>query len=79
MPGKPIGPKQPLIKGKPKIVVDPKPIKGKPKIVVNPKPIKGKMKNGEKPYPMPGIDDDIVRMMPITSKQLGQIKKRYGI
>jgi hypothetical protein len=66
MPGKPIGPKQPLIKGKPKLVVDPK-------------PIKGKMKNGEKPYPMPSIDDDIVRMMPITSKQLGQIKKRYGI
>ena len=52
---------------------------GKPKIVVNPKPIKGKIKNGEKPYPMPGIDDDIVRMMPITSKQLNQIKKRYGI
>ncbi len=58
--------------GKP--IVPKKPlIKGKPKLVVDPKPIKGK------PYPMPSIDDDIVRTMPITSKQLGQIKKRYGI
>ena len=56
---------KPFIKGKPKLVVDPKPGgKGKPKLVVDPKP---------------SIDDDIVRMMPITSKQLGQIKKRYGI
>jgi hypothetical protein len=57
---------KPFIKGKPKLVVDPKKplIKGKPKLVVDPKP---------------SIDDDIVRMMPITSKQLNQIKKRYGI
>ena len=65
---------KPGIPRKPKLVVDPRPGgKGKPKLVVDPKPIKGK------PYPMPSIDDDIVRTMPITSKQLGQIKKRYGI
>jgi len=43
-----------------------------------PKPIKrGKL---DKPYPMPGpIDDKIVRTMPITQKQLGQIKKMYKL
>jgi hypothetical protein len=57
-----------------------KPTKSAAKIMIpKPQPIKGKMKNGEKPYPMPRIDDDIVRTMPITSKQLNQIKKRYGI
>ena len=30
----------------------------------------------EKPL---NIDDDIIRTMPITQKQLGQIKGRYGI
>ena len=50
-----------------------------PKDMTPPKtPIKrGKL---EKPYPMPGpIDDKIVRTMPITQKQLGQIKKMYKL
>jgi len=60
--------------------ITPKPNKSTEKIMIpKPQPAKGKMKNGEKPFPMPSIDDDIVRTMPITSKQLGQIKKRYGI
>ena len=69
----------------PKIIVDPRPPKNiqikKPKppsvkpIIV--KPIK---RGGlDKPFPMPGIDDKIVRTMPITQKQLGQIKKMYKI
>jgi hypothetical protein len=46
--------------------------------VIKPKPIKGGKL--EKPYPMPGpIDDKIVRTMPITQKQLGQIKKMYKL
>ena len=53
----------------PKIIVDPKP----PSV----KPIKGNKLN--KPFPMPGIDDKIVRTMPITQKQLGQIKRMYKI
>jgi hypothetical protein len=88
-PKKPIGPKQPFIRnGKPELIVDPQPgnrvgpkppkLKPQPKkpLPVKPRkplPVKGKA------YPMPSIDDDIVRMMPITSKQLGQIKKYYGI
>ena len=58
----------------PKLIVDPRP----PKNIQIKKPIKrGKL---EKPYPMPGpIDDKIVRTMPITQKQLGQIKKMYKL
>jgi hypothetical protein len=41
------------------------------------KPIKGGKL--DKPFPMPGIDDKIVRTMPITQKQLGQIKKMYKL
>ncbi len=73
------------IKGKPRppIVPNPgmpRPGKPRPPIVPNPgmprpgKPIKGKpiMR------PLP-IDDDIVRTMPITMKQLSQIKKIYKL
>ena len=75
-PGK--GPK--FIKDKPYPMPGPikgKPIKGKPingKPIMRPMPIKGKpiMR------PMP-IDDKIVRTMPITEKQLGQIKKMYKL
>ena len=65
----------------PKMIVDPRPPKVGPKppsvkpIIV--KPIKrGRL---DKPFPMPGIDDKIVRTMPITQKQLGQIKKMYKL
>ena len=44
---------------------------------MTPKPIKGGRL--ERPFPMPGIDDKIVRTMPITQKQLGQIKKMYKL
>ena len=34
----------------------------------------------DKPYPMPRVlDDEVVRKMPITAKQLGRIKTMYGI
>ena len=43
------------------------------------KPGKGKKNPGVmKPQPIRG-DDKIIRTMPITEKQLGQIKKYYGI
>ena len=35
--------------------------------IMKPKPIRGR------------TDDDLLRNMPITEKQLGQIKKHYGI
>lgn len=57
-------------------VVDPRP--GSKKISIpkpNPKATKG---NAIKPQPMP-VDDKIYRTMPITEKQLGTIKKMYGI
>jgi hypothetical protein len=44
------------------------------------KPLKPPVKSKNKPYPMPRITDDrIIRTMPITEKQLGTIKKMYGI
>ena len=45
------------------------------------KPVKlGKPVKIGKPTEKPlNIDDDIIRTMPITQKQLGQIKGRYGI
>ena len=55
---------RPGMPNKPKLMVDPRPgVKAKPQIVVDPK-IK---------------DDQMLRRMPITQKQLGQIKKHYGI
>ena len=55
--------------GKP---IKPLPVKpGKPKkpvLDMRPNPIRGR-----------ASDDDLLRNMPITEKQLGQIKKHYGI
>jgi|688.fasta_scaffold733499_4 hypothetical protein len=43
-------------------------------------PLKPPTKGKDKPYRMPRITDDrIIRTMPITEKQLGSIKKMYGI
>lgn len=48
----------------------------KPGFVVDPAP-------GDRGTPIPTLpvrrDDKIIRTMPITEKQLGQIKKYYGI
>ena len=65
--------KAPKIKGP---TVDPRPGNRAPKVkpVVDPRPGKGKA--AMKPLP---IDDRIYRTMPITEKQLGTIKKMYGI
>jgi len=60
----------------------PTPKNKKGPIIKIPTPPKKPIKRGklEKPYPMPGpIDDKIVRTMPITQKQLGQIKKMYKL
>jgi hypothetical protein len=61
--------------GKP--VVDPRPGTGRK--VPNPglgmKPVTGR----KVPNPGLGTDDKIYRTMPITEKQLGSIKKMYGI
>ncbi len=57
-------------------VVDPRP--GKKKIMLpspNPRATKG---TPIKVNP-PSVDDKIYRTMPITEKQLGSIKKMYGI
>jgi hypothetical protein len=55
-----------------KLRVEPKP----PKVAV--KPVTDKMAVNKPAKPM--VDDDkIYRTMPITQKQLGQIKKMYGI
>ena len=53
-------------------VVDPRPVK---KAAVKPMP---KKQNPIKVNP-PSVDDKIYRTMPITEKQLGAIKKMYGI
>jgi hypothetical protein len=54
-------------------VVDPRPGRKVPMPVVDPRP-------GRKvPNPGMGNDDKIYRTMPITEKQLGAIKKMYGI
>lgn len=42
-------------------------------------PLKPPFKSKDKPYRMPKIDDRLIRDMPITAKQLGSIKKMYGI
>jgi hypothetical protein len=69
-------------------VVDPRPGNKAPRIkpVVDPRPVK---KAAVKPLPVkkqtpikvapPSIDDKIYRTMPITQKDLGRIKKMYGI
>jgi hypothetical protein len=78
---KPIGPKQPFIrKGKPQLIVDPQPGNrvgpNPPKLKPQPKkPLPGKPQP-MKPLP---VDDVMLRKMPITQKQLGQIKKYYGM
>ena len=41
-------------------------------------PIKAPKAKGTTVKPLP-IDDRIIRTMPITEKQLGQIKKYYGV
>jgi hypothetical protein len=52
----------------------------KPKATKNVKgtPIKTPKAKGPIVKPLP-IDERIVRTMPITEKQLGQIKKAYGV
>jgi hypothetical protein len=52
-----------------------KPGKGNGKVRIQPMPVPGKGR-GARPLP---IDERIVRTMPITEKQLGQIKKMYGV
>ena len=52
-----------------------KPGKGNGKVRIQPMPVPGKGR-GVRPLP---IDEKIVRTMPITEKQLGSIKKMYGI
>lgn len=47
-----------------------KPGKGNGKVRIQPMPVK--------PKPVRG-DDKLLRTMPITEKQLGQIKKYYGV
>jgi hypothetical protein len=51
-----------------------------PKAVKGPKsaPIKAPKAKGPIMKPLP-IDEKIIRTMPITEKQLGSIKKMYGI
>jgi hypothetical protein len=69
----PSGPKK-------KVVVDPitpRPGKGGGMVFPGPKKPKGS-KGGGMMKPLP-IDDKIYRTMPITEKQLGTIKKMYGI
>jgi hypothetical protein len=77
-----------------KLMVDPRPPKLKNTIKV-PAVKKPPVKAKDKPFPMPKItpnkpgakkptissstDDKIYRTMPITEKQLGGIKKMYGI
>ena len=65
-------------KQNPKVVPLPN-FKKKPVLEVDPKLGKPIKLGKDKPFPMPGIDDKIVRTMPITQKQLGQIKKMYKI
>ena len=48
------------------------------KAPVKPLPIKKAKQNPIKVTP-PSVDDKIYRTMPITEKQLGAIKKMYGI
>jgi hypothetical protein len=43
---------------------------------VRPLPVKPGKSRGARPLP---IDEKIVRTMPITEKQLGQIKRAYGV
>ena len=64
-------------KAAPKIVVDPRPGRKVPNPGLGTKP--GKGAGVKVPNPGLGIDDKIYRTMPITEKQLGQIKKHYGI
>ena len=52
----------------PRLVVDPRPGNKAPKI----KPVVD-------PRPKMNVDDKIYRTMPITQKDLGRIKKMYGI
>jgi hypothetical protein len=50
---------------------------------MRPLPVKGKKPKQPKmtiqPVPRPSGDDKLLRTMPITEKQLGQIKKYYGV
>ena len=70
--GRPVVDPRPGNRGPKGPVVDPRPGKGVP--------IKAPKAKGPivKPLPISG-DDKIIRTMPITEKQLGQIKKYYGI
>ena len=63
-----------------RIVVDPRPGKNGGGFV-KPQPIKSKKPGAGRVVPNPGlgVDDRIYRTMPITEKQLGTIKKMYGI
>jgi hypothetical protein len=60
------------------------PPKKRPRLVVDPAPNKKNMKLDMKapvvnPRRKMNVDDKIYRTMPITEKQLGSIKKMYGI
>ena len=71
---------QPAPRGE-RIVVDPRPGNNKKIMIPKPDP-KAKKKPGTGrivPNPGLGVDDRIYRTMPITEKQLGTIKKYYGI
>jgi len=74
----------------PKLAVDPRPGRKAPMPVVDPRPGRkvpnpglgtkpGKGTGIKVPNPGMGTDDKIYRTMPITEKQLGAIKKMYGI
>ena len=81
---------QPAPKRDERLVVDPRPGNGRKIFIPKPNPRAKKPGTGQK-VPNPGmgtgrgrvaplpIDDRIYRTMPITEKQLGAIKKYYGI